>query len=352
MLRFLLARVFMFYVREKSRRKSKTLTVALILLISVCCCGFLSFLPSHAQTTSPSQAQPVPNLPYADNKVFVGIWVLNIFDYEYTTNDYTLDMFIYFFWTNQNLTSIDWLFVNGYPITPSSVTLLSSNNASAVRYQIYRATAHLNSPPDASNYPFDKINLTISIVMLPHGNNVGFYWINNSTGVDPTFLNPGWKTDSIVLSTTQHSYPLGVVAPNAEMAIIQERQKVGSSIAPFVPPLIFSLVCAIAFMFGLSSGRAVVVRLSLITSMLVTTLLFDFSIVGSIPPSSTIVLYTIFLLAVLIFMVSSLIVTITGSVDWAKRKDEKRIKRFNQLGLLISISVSVLFFVVLLLARP
>jgi hypothetical protein len=338
---------------EKRNEISKRLLMAaLILLLGICVCMPIFLSVSNAQTTSSPQPQQVPNLPYADDKVFVGIWILNVFDYQYTSNDYTLDMYLYFFWTNQNLTSIDWQFVNGYPITPTSVTLVTSNNASNIRYQIYRATARFSSAPDASNYPFDKINLTVSIVMAPHGNNVAFSWIDNSTGTDPNFLNAGWKTNNIVLTTADNSYPLGVVVPKAQMVVIQERQKTGASIAPFIPPFIFAAVCAIAFMFGLNEGRAIALRLSLISSMLVTILLFSFSLAGAIPPSETIALYNIFLISVLLFMVSSLIVTIVGAVDSAKRKDERRMKRFNRWGLLISIIIPSLFFFILYLARP
>ena len=231
-----------------------------------------------------------------NNSVIVGLWLINLFSYQYITSDYTMDMYLYFFWRNTNVTAIDWDFANGYPITPTSITLLNSNYTSTVRYEVYRATARFNSPPDASDFPFDKINLTISINLLTHGNNITLNWLNNQTGVDPQFTNPGWKTVSVELDASIHTYPLGVQVPRADMVIIQQRQRAVASISPFIPPTIFALVCAVSFLFGLKEMGSVGLRIGLNTSMLVTTLLFSFGVNSSIPQLQTwyYTLYTCF----------------------------------------------------------
>lgn len=293
----------------------------------------------------PSDIQP------ADNSISIGVWVINVFDYEYVKSDYTLDLYVYFFWTTTNLTTIDWNFANGYPITPTSVTLIRNDSASSVRYEIYRATARLNSPPDASNFPFDTVNITASINVFTHGNTLVLNWLQSETGIDSQFTNPGWKTISVNLSTATQSYPLGVQVPRADMVITQQRQRANTSYAPFVPPTIFALVCAVSFLFGLKEGGSVALRIGLNTSMLVTTLLFSFGVSGGIPPASNIVLYTMFLLSVLIFMVCNLVVTIIGVVGWVRYKNEKRTTLANRLGFLISIVVPIVFFLLLYLVR-
>jgi hypothetical protein len=283
----------------------------------------------------------------SDDTVFIGVWLLNMFDFQYKSGSYTMDMYTYFFWSNPNITNIDWYFSNGYPINPTAVTLVANTTSGDFKVQIYRATARLNYSPDAANYPFDHINVTISIDLLTHGNNVAFQWLTNQTGVDPQFTNSGWKTDSIQLSTSLHPYPIGVQVPRAEMVINQERQRTATSFSPFFPPAIFSLVCAVSFLFSLKEMSSVGLRIGLNTSMLVTTLLFSFGASSDIPPSPYIVLYTIYLLCVLIFMVCNLIVTIIGVVGWVKFKDEKRTSIANRLGFLISVIVPVTIFLLL-----
>lgn len=313
-------------------------------------------------TTSPddqaSSYQPVEFTPVfpsssevAGNSVGVGLWLINIFDYQYTLGTYTADMYLYFFWTNPNITTIGWYFSNGYPITPTSVTMIANYTTSDLKYQIYRATARLTSPPDAKDFPFDTINVTVAIDVFTYGNDYTLNWLTNQTGVDPQFHNSGWKTVSLNFYSSMHTYPLGVQAPKAEMVLIQERQRASNSISPFLAPVIFSLVSAVSFLFSLKEMGAVALRIGLNTSMLVTTLLFSFNINNGIPPSSSMVLFSIFLLSVLIFMVCNLIVTIIGVVGWFKYKNERRTKLANQLGFLISIIVPIIVFLSLFFLR-
>lgn len=321
----------------------------------------ISFLPLvNAQIFSNQHAEAIPEITMNliavepdENTVLVGIWLINIFEYRYATGDYTMDMYIYFFWTNPDLTKVDWYFANGYPITPTSITLIESRNSTEenLKYQVFRATARFNTPPDASNYPLDDIYLTVSVDLLTHGRNLTLSWLNDQTGIDPSFQNSGWTTTNVELTTFTHSYPLGVEVPRAELAITQQKQRIGNVISPFIPPLIFSFVSAVSFLFGLKETGSVGLRIGLNTSMLVTTLLFSFGINANIPPSSSVPLYSIFLTAVLFFMVCNLVVTIVGTVGWVKYRNEKRTMRANQFGFLISIIVPITVFLLLFLTR-
>jgi hypothetical protein len=287
----------------------------------------------------------------SENTVNVGVWLINIFSYQYLTGNYIADMYIYFTWTNPNIQTIDWHFANGYPVTPTSVTLLGNSTNGAVKTEVYRATANLNSPPDASDFPFDKINITIAINVLPHGNSLILNWLNNQTGVDSKFDTPGWKIVSNSLETSINDYPLGVQVPRAEMVVTQQRQRTAQSYSPFIAPIFFAMVSAVSFLFSLKEMAAVGLRIGLNTSMLVTTLLFSFGVSSSIPPASSVVLYSIFLLAILLFMISNLIVTVIGVVGWIRYKDERRTIIANKLGFIISIIVPIVAFAIIYLLK-
>ncbi len=304
-------------------------------------------------TSSPLQPQTIiPNVESPSNKIYVGIWINNIFDFRYSTGDSTLDLYLYFFWTNSNLTTIDWHFVNGYAVNPNSITLISDNSTSGVRYQIYRATAHFSTEPDARDYPFDHINITVIFDVNPHGNAVGLQWLNNQTGVDPNFENSGWQTTSIELLSSSYFYPLEITVPRAEMVITQARHDIMDSLQPFMAPIVFAFVCACSFFFNLKDKESVATRLGLITSMLVTLLLFDFTQENEIPFSPTVDLYSVFIVTVLLFMTINLLVTIFGAYKWVKRGDEKMVSRINRWGLLTSIVVPIFVFFVVFGLRP
>ncbi len=297
-----------------------------------------------ANVTMQSEDTPVQ---YENGTVYIGVWLIDVYNFQYQTGDYTFDFYLYFFWAdpNPNITQIDWQLVNGYPVTPTSVVLIDRNLTGQVKHEIYRVTAHCNTPPDASDYPFDTIKLKLIIDLLTRGyyNNVA--WLENQTGIAPEFKNAGWTTISLGLTVSQQDYPLGVEVPRAEMLITQQRQRPLSSFQSFIPPLIFGIVSTFSFLFSLREMAAVGLRIGLNTSMLVTTLLFAFTAGSAVPPSSTMTIYSLFLLSVLIFMVINVNVTIVGIVAWGRYKNESLVKRINRWGFVLALSLPVILFV-------
>ena len=284
--------------------------------------------------------------------MYVGIWVLHIYSFQYTTGTYTLDMYVYFFWTDPDITTANWYLTNGYPINSEAKVLINRNINGTIKYEFYRVTATLNTPPDARDYPFDQINLKISLELTNAAvNSINLVWLQNQTGLDPAFVNPNWNTTNIELSTVKHSYPLGIEAPYAEMTITQAKTKPSSALASLFPPLVFSFVSVVSFLFSLKDPGSVGLRMGLNTSMLITTILFQLNISGSIPPSSSLSIFGLFSISVLVFLSLNLIVTIVGFAHFVKFKNEKFTIRVNRWGFLISIVLPVALFSVLFLLR-
>ena len=99
----------------------------------------------------------------------MGIWVIHIYSYQYTTGTYTLDMYVYFFWTDPNITTANWYLTNGYPINSAAKILVSSDVTGAIKYELYRVTATLNTAPDARDFPFDQITMKVSVELINPG---------------------------------------------------------------------------------------------------------------------------------------------------------------------------------------
>ncbi|MCW3998868.1 MAG: hypothetical protein NWE93_01355 [Candidatus Bathyarchaeota archaeon] len=314
--------------------------------------SMLFLLPTQtsAQTPQPP-AFEAPSGTLENNQVFVGVWLNNIYTYEYRSGTYTLDMFLYFFWIDPNITTIDWYLLNGYPVNPATTVLVSSDRTSQVKYEIYRITAVCNTPPDAKDFPLDSIDIKVIIELITHGYDTELEWLVNQTGLDSSFKNSGWVTTNVNLTTSSHVYPLGVELPRAEMTITQHRQLILSSIQSMIPPAIFAIVSAFSFLFSLKDPASVGLRLGLNTSMLVTTLLYNFTVSASVPPSSTISIYGLFLLSILVFITLNLMVTIAGFVQYFHYKKEKQTRAVNRWGFLLSIIIPLLFFLLLYIFR-
>jgi hypothetical protein len=326
--------------------------VALFIYPALAINGASSKLTTESEHTPSLQAQ-LANFQYENNTVYLGVWLINIYNFQYLTGDYTFDFYLYFFWVdpNPNITQIDWQLVNGYPITPNAITLIDRNLNSTVKHEIYRVTAHFNTAPNAIDYPFDSIKLEVALDFLTRGNYNNVVWLENQTGIDPGFENSGWKTSNVALTVSSHAYPLDVAVPRASMVITQQRQNLLSSVQALIPPIIFGIVSVFSFLFGLKEVSAVGIRIGLNTSMLVTTLLFNFAASAAIPPASTISFYGLFMLSILIFMVLNLVITIVGVVAWIRYKNEQQVKRINRWGFVLAIGLPILFFVLLYVLR-
>jgi hypothetical protein len=283
----------------------------------------------------------------------MGVWLSNVYGYEYLTGDYTLDFYLYFLWVDgdPNMTQVDWQLVNGYIVNPTAVSVVDTNLTGSVKREVYRVTARLNTPPDAKDFPFEPIQLGLAFDFLTHGYYKKVVWLTGQIGVDSSFQNPGWTTTNVELNSTTQQYPLNVDVPRAAMTLTQQRQRPVASIQLFIPPTIFAVVSVFSFLFGLKDSGAEALRVGLNTSMLVTTLLFNFAVANSIPPSSTITVYGVFILSVLLFMVINLLVTIVGIVTWIRYKNEKQTRQINRWGLVITIGLPVLLFCLMYFLR-
>lgn len=338
---------------EKKRQLNKLLLKSVPLSILFIVAFIFLFTPlaksQPANTGLPKSNQiqsQLGGIEFGDHSMYMGIWVLHIYSFQYTAGTYTLDMYVYF-WTDPNITTANWYLTNGYPINSASKILVESNVTGDIKNEVYRITATLNTAPDARDYPFDQINLKISIELINPGYTVSLAWLQNQTGVDSAFNNPNWKTTNIELSTSRHTYPLGVEAPYAEMIITQAKLKPSSALASLFPPLVFCFVSVVSFLFSLKDPGSVGLRMGLNTSMLITTILFQLNISASIPPSTSVSIFGLFSISVLVFLSLNLIVTIVGFAHFVKFKNEKFTIRVNRWGLVISIILPVMLFIVL-----
>ncbi len=334
--------------------------VGIILVLSTV---FLFPNSAVAEEATPLNSQDYPEIvllqvtdnasSFETNTLYMGVWLINIYDYQYLAGDYTFDFYLFFLWVDNspNMTQVDWQIVNGYLVNPTTLAGVDRNLTGPIKYDIYRVTTRLSTPPDAVDYPFDPIYMGINFDFITHGYYQKVVWLENQTGIDQAFRNPGWVTTNVNLTSTIHQYPLNVDLPRASMTLTQVRQRIVLSIQSFIPPLIFAIVSGFSFLFGLKDSGAVALRIGLNTSMLVTTLLYNFAAANGIPPASTITIYGMFILAVLIFMVTNLIVTIVGIVDWMRFRNEKTIKRINQWGLVLTVGLPILLFFIMYFLR-
>ncbi len=130
-----------------------------------------------------------------ENVINMGIWVINVYGFDYPNGNYVFDYYIYFFWSDPNITTVQWYMMNGKPSNPATKEMVSNGTLEGFNFEFWRVRADLSYPLEAGNYPFEPVTLPISIeVVNPNkpGQPYQLRWMEDSSGVDPGFKIVGW----------------------------------------------------------------------------------------------------------------------------------------------------------------
>ena len=293
-----------------------------------------------------------PPLVIENGTMYVGVYLIDIYDFDYQTGSYSFDFYIYFIWGDPSITTADWVLMNGYPVDPAYSTLVRKNTTSAFSSEVYRVRAFLNSNPDPTDYPFDIVQTPISIELLPtRSNTISFSWLANETGISPNFNIQGFDKPFFELRSSISNYPFENSAPRADMIVEQHRNLFGALTKTVIPPFLFCFVAGVCFLFKMYDETAFGLRVGIATSMLITAILFNISEQNGIPPVSSITVYGAFTLAVTTFLAIVTIVTVFGYVDWMRQQDKKHVERINRIGFALSLVIPVVMFLTLFLLK-
>ncbi len=289
----------------------------------------------NVSTVSPSYDLP-PELVPADHVVYMSIWIIDLYGYDYKEGDYIFDFWVFFSWSDENITTVDWYLMNGYPVTPASKQLVSTTEQNNITTEVWRVRAVFDVDIIPERYPFDTVRLPILIEVLNHGYSTYLQWLESESGISPDFLEVGWNLEGLEYSVTNQSYPYGVTLSQAEMDVVLTRDTYAALYQTIIPPIIFCIVSAFSFAFKIEDDTGFSIRIGLNTSMLITAVLFNLAETDKIPPITQFTLYSVFEISVLVFISMNLITTIVGYIGWKYKNDSRFVKSINRLGLLAS----------------
>ena len=330
------------------KRATSIIFLSLLFLLS------LNLVLGNSQAFEQVSAENNPFLNQAidigneNNTMYIGLYLIQCYGFEYRTGSYTFDFYVRFLWTDPNIKTADWYLMNGYPAYPGAKLLIDENKTGTVKWELYRVRANLNVPIEPTDYPFDSISLPISIELLSHNYNISLVWFKPATGIDSEFRIVGWSSPVYTLNTSFSHYPLRV-EPRADMDILMERNFYGAFLKSVFPLLIFCFVAGVGFLFKMKDDSAFALRIGIGTSMLISTVLFNISEQNDIPPVTRFTFYNAIIAAVVAFLALFLIVTILGYVELKRSNDEKKVERINRIGFIVTLVVPIVILTLLLL---
>jgi hypothetical protein len=317
--------------------------VCIILLLLLLAAPFVSLTAAAAEKPADAPA-PAAVPQYGD--VTLSLYVINIYNFEYKTGDYTLDFYLKLNWTDSRIDFVNWYVMNGRPSYAGAKELVDMDNKSADRYELWRVREDLSTPMLLNDYPFDHVSLPISVELLNPNFNCSLVWDTTQSGIDPSMAIAGWSINGATYSTSFHQYPLGVAEPQAVMTISITRNTVVAFMNTILPPLVFCVVSAFSFLLRLDDGGSFGLRIGLNTSMIITAVLFNISEVSQVPPMTGFSFYGLFFLAVICFLAGNLLVTMAEYIGWRRGYRAGRMRNINNYGALATLILPAILVVV------
>ena len=275
-------------------------------------------------------------------EVIVGAYINDIQQLDFKTNNYVIDLYVWFRWTKPDINpSKSMEFMNRYAsddnrrdeLIDTPEEMPDGSLYSIIRYQGLFSTKF---PLEA--YPFDRQKLTVTMedtladvneqVYVPDG--------RDPVIIDPVITMPGFKVGKPTMQITTNTYPtnfgdltVGKVDPYSRIVISVPvtRPVIAMSLKTFVPILLI-VVCASLVYFV--RPRYVEGRIGLGITALLTLVALQLTATASLPDVEYLMMLDkIFLLAYL-FIIIALARVVATSWRGADTDSEAAIKRADR----------------------
>jgi hypothetical protein len=278
--------------------------------------------------------------------VRVGIYVVNLGNYDAGHGTFTLDFYIWFrFNASQapaNYTPATFELMNGRASSNSQISD-QTDATTKVREVWYRVQANLYSPPSLEDYPFGGQTLGMQFEDSVWNSSVLVYApLVNESGLDPAVGVQGFQISGFRFDQAAHHYKWGENYSQGRIGIQLSRASAATALKIFLPPLAFMIVSFLGFFMHKSK---VANRVGLGTSMLISAVAFHISQVVSLPPLGSLILFDKIMFSVYAFLVCSLIIAVIISINedfWNDTKDAGRINFWGGVATIVAPIVTFL----------
>lgn len=153
---------------------------------------------------------PVTKMPAGAEKATVGLYIMNVYDIETTSQTFYMTGYLWMRWTGEKDPSASVELTNTVeesgtlfaPVYEQPITLQDGS-----KYQSWRVQGRFFQPFDLRNYPLDKQKLIVQIETTNDTlDKVVFTADTKDSGFDPNLIVPGWDIKGLELDSMAHDY--------------------------------------------------------------------------------------------------------------------------------------------------
>jgi hypothetical protein len=267
-----------------------------------------------ASLSATVQAAPGPNT------VLVGVYVLNVGEFDLRTGSYTMDFYLSMRCPTVACNFGSFEFLNG---RASSISL--EENSTTEKFWRIQATLYENL--DLHRYPFDSHTLYISIEdELLTTRNLNYQPDPTYSGVDPSIVVVGWSVSGWSQTVVDHYYQMyNETYSRYTFSLTLDREPT-SGVAIFIPVLLLTFIALMATLMYGDVSSVFENRILLSASLLIAAVLFQFSLDSGLPPLGYLTFADWFMIATYFVMAAALVSGILALM-YHHRKDAAKLKK-------------------------
>lgn len=328
-------------------------TLKKLLLASLCMAVLIIFGYFGARATAVAQSspnadrfQPLATIPAKAQQVETGIFAMNLYNLDMSSNTYYFDFYAWFRWKGEIDPTANLELANGvedWGVTKVPVYEKPEKLPDGSLYQALRIEGRFVQPFDLSRYPLDQQKLHVALEnSLYTTEQLVYVTDTEQSGYSTRLSIPGWQLKNQELSSLVHEYATNfgdsrVGNANTSYSVLQYSLLITRPVSFFIWKLLLPLLIVLAASWGslLLNPKYVDSRIMLPVTALLTTVFLQQSYSTGLPDVGHLVLLDKIYAIAYVLIVSAILEAIV-TADWMKSDEENahaRIIRLDRLTL-------------------
>ncbi len=336
------------------------------LCIAIVCIGLqlgvdrIISVQAQAQTPSPGY-KPLASPAATAEQVNAGIYAVNVYNIEPSSNTYYVDFYTWFKWKGEIDPIANLEFTNGvedWGMTQVPGYENPEKLADGSQYQIVRVEGRFVQPFVLTRYPLDEQRLAITMENSVYPSNQLVYIADQTdSGYSPDLTLPGWRFKGFKVDSLLHEYGsrFGDPRPGATTyAALRSEIEIARPLSFFVWKLLLPLLIVLISSWGAHLLAPVYVdaRILMPVTALLTTVFLQQSYSAALPDVGYLVLLDKIYALAYVLIIAALMETII-TADWIKSgnaEDEARVLKLDRTLLIVQAISLVIGSLIMIIA--
>lgn len=339
---------------------ARNLLISLLCVVSLVILTQLNIGVSAQSSVKSDTLKPLTDIPATAERVETGIFAMNLYNLDASSNSYYLDFYIWFKWKGDIDPVANLEYANGvedWGVISTPAYEKPEKLPDGRLYQVVRVEGRFVQPFALSRYPLDQQELKVLIENSVYtADQLVYVADEQQSGYSNDLSVPGWQLQGFKLSNLVREYTSNFgdsrMGNTSQYSSVQYSLTVTRPVSFFIWKLLLPLIIVVVASWGalLLSPEYVDSRIIIPVTALLTTVFLQQSYSASLPDVGYLVLLDkIYAIAYVLIIVSILEAIITAGWTRSEKQDPERVIQLDRTILVVQAIVLVLGIATVLL---